>query len=995
MILMRKLKQTIVILIALILAIIGITSLTKSSYAYVPDGLLSQNEVSSAYQLLEELLIEQGTLKYMYSDYLNEHQHQIKINLGTHTGVLDNSDGIDVDLNKPTKDIGLDDKAVYHVDVTEAGYYQLNLEYFIATSTLNDIIVSVLINGESYYNEMQSIIIPVLWQDETKDFATDRYGDQVLSNQVLIPGWKQSSLYGSTYTTIDPLLFYFNEGINEVEVKNVTSTSVKVADLKIEPAQFSPLYEDYIKSYTSSDVSGLINIEAVNYVSKNSSYIQSYAFNNPSVKPYDPVYKKLNVIDGTTWKRPGQAIDYTFEVEKSGLYQLAFHYINDKTDFDVVRSIAIDGIIPFEEFKAYQIPPTKSQTLTIHKVANQDEPYLVYLEAGTHKLTLKAESEPFQESLQRIQRLIDHINAFSLEIRKITGKTVDKDRTWRFSQYIPETPLYLEAYQTLIKGIISDLSMYAPNAHASSMLSNLQKALARLQNIASDYERLPFYLDDLIGGSGSITQYLGNSLTEITEQPLYLDAFYIYQDAKLPRENANFFSRTISSFKTFLSSFTSSKYRMTKDDSVLDVWVNRPITYVDMMQKMADQTFTKETGVKVKISVMPDANKLVMSSAADQQPDVALGLLSYMPYDLAIRNAAYDLSQFSDYWEFASQFSPGAFIPYILNEKVYALPETLDFNVLMYRSDIFDALNFMVPDTWDEVIQILPELQQYGMDFYHPISGGGSTKYFYQTSGFIMQYGGSLYSEDGTRAAIDSKESIQGLTFLNQLFTNYSLPEQVQSFYNAFRYSTVPIGIGDFNSYLLIKNAAPEITGQWKIAPYPSITPDSGETNRYYIANGTASLVLNGTKKPNESWAFLKWWLCEETQTNFAFNLQSTYGPMYAWLSGNINAVANSPLPEADKQIILEQVRWLVDVPRTPGQYMLERSLSNIWTSVVFDGDSTGIAVDKYTILIDREIRKKMIEFGFIDNDGTVIKTYSIPTIEWIKQQMAESTGDA
>ena len=245
--------------------------------------------------------------------------------------------------------------------------------------------------------------------------------------------------------------------------------------------------------------------------------------------------KKLNVIDGTTWKRPGQAIDYTFEVEKSGLYQLAFHYINDKTDFDVVRSIAIDGIIPFEEFKAYQIPPTKSQTLTIHKVANQDEPYLVYLEAGTHKLTLKAESEPFQESLQRIQRLIDHINAFSLEIRKITGKTVDKDRTWRFSQYIPETPLYLEAYQTLIKGIISDLSMYAPNAHASSMLSNLQKALARLQNIASDYERLPFYLDDLIGGSGSITQYLGNSLTEITEQPLYLDAFYIYQDAKLPQ----------------------------------------------------------------------------------------------------------------------------------------------------------------------------------------------------------------------------------------------------------------------------------------------------------------------------------------------------------------------------------------------------------------------------------------------------------------------------
>ena len=205
---------------------------------------------------------------------------------------------------------------------------------------------------------------------------------------------------------------------------------------------------------------------------------------------------------------------------------------------------------------------------------------------------------------------------------------------------------------------------------------------------------------------------------------------------------------------------------------------------------------------------MPDANKLIMAAAAGQQPDVALGLASYMPYDLAIRNAAYDLTSFPDYWDFASSFSPGAFIPYILNDKAYAIPETLDFNVLMYRKDIFDSLGFMVPDTWDEVIQILPELQQYGMNFYHPIAGSGGTKYFYQTSGFIYQFNGALYNTNGESASINTKESIQGLTYLNKLFTNYSLPEQVQSFYNSFRYSTLPIGISDFQNYLLIKKCS-------------------------------------------------------------------------------------------------------------------------------------------------------------------------------------------
>ena len=280
--------------------------------------------------------------------------------------------------------------------------------------------------------------------------------------------------------------------------------------------------------------------------------------------------------------------------------------------------------------------------------------------------------------------LIDHINTFTLEIRKITGKEVDKNRTWRFSEQMPESKAYLESYILLLKASIDELSLFAPNGAKSATISNLQKSLSRAKNIYKDYNRLPLYLEDLVGGSGSINQFLGDILDTLNNQQMYLNQLHLYNNTRLRKANPNIFEALYAGTQSFIASFSSNKYALTKEDGVLDVWVNRPITYVDMMQKMADQTFTPQTGIQVKISVMPDANKLVMASAANQQPDVALGLASYMPFDLAIRNSAYDLTSFDDYWEFASQFAPGAFVPYILNDKAYALPETnlatLEFN---------------------------------------------------------------------------------------------------------------------------------------------------------------------------------------------------------------------------------------------------------------------------------------------------------------------------
>jgi ABC-type glycerol-3-phosphate transport system substrate-binding protein len=856
--------------------------------------------------------------------------------------------------------------------------------------TLINPILRVSINDVIQFRESATVDVAIRWRDQSKNFTLDSYGDESLPNQVADNSFRWLDFYSNTYSTSHPLGYKLSEGKNVITITNVSSDSIDFQALRATTPWDLPAYVAPSNVNQSTPFEEKIN--AITYNSKNSSFIRLSSHPSVSVSPYDPVDKKLNVIDGLSWNKSGQAVDFILNVPETGHYKLSFHYINDRPDFSVFRSIAINGQVPFKEVEYYAFKPTSTARWGVETLQDaQGNPYWFYLEKGQQTLTLRAETAPIQESLDTLQLMIDHINQFALDIRKITGKEVDRNRTWKLTSFLPETESVLEAYETLIESVIAQTAVYAPNGANSTTLSYLQKALFKIRKMREIPDELPLYLDDLYSQTGSVTEMIGLSLTELSNQALSLNEIALSNVETTMVAEAGMFEKMSAGIQSFIASFTSQKYVAKKDPEMLNVWVNRSITYVDTMQKLVDADFTQKTGIKVKISVMPDVNRLILANAANQSPDVALGLPSYMPFDFAIRGAAYPLSDFEDYWKVGSTMAPGAFVPYLYEGKSYAMPETLDFHTLIYRTDIFSGLDLAVPDTWQDVLDLLPELQRYGMNFYYLTAGGGSLKWFYQTSPFIYQFGGSLYDSSGIRSGIDSPEAVAGIRFLSELFTTYSIPEQVPSFYNSFRYGTLPIGIADFGTYLQIKNAAPELAGQWALAPYPGTINDEGEVVRWDIVNGTSGMVFANTDKPQQSWDFMKWWMETETQTNFAYNLQSTYGPEYVWLSANLTAVANSPIEYEDKLVILEQSKWLNDVPRTPGQYMLERGMSDIWNTTVFDGTPVRIAIDRQKQTIDREIRRKMIEFGFLDINGDVIRPYQVFDVEWIKEQIAKA----
>ena len=937
---------------------------------------VSREEAGEAYELLQDSLKFQTV---RYQDYIagQEIRYDLK------SGSWEPEEGEkETGYDGTVKAVDYQDWAEYTVEVEQEGLYSLGLDYHTGGSNLSDYRIRVTVNGESLFEEMSMITLPLLWEDGTKTFPVDRYGDETAPEQLRCEEWQYRELYDSSHYRSEALYFRLHTGENRIRVENASADGLVLGRLYVNaPDDTVPNYAAYRGMYPGEEVSdSYLEINSVDYVRKNSTAALTTSVNNPSLKPHDSEYKKLNVV---SWKKAGVEVSYNVEAEKTGLYRLALHYRNEKEDFQVFESVYIDGEIPFREFRCYGFDTTDTSWKNEILSDGEGNPYLVYLTEGSHTLTLRSEMEPVSEAWHYARLIAEHVSQFALEIKKITGAEVDEYRTWNITQYIPDTLAYLEAYETLIRFMQYTLQDYAPNGIKSAKLSELDRALKEIEKLKEYPDEIALYTDNL----DAILKLMGDFAANISAQPFALDRIYA-GGGELPPEEAGFAASLGNGLENLAYTFLSDKYRIRNDEDAVNIWVNRSVTQADLLQKMADSEFTPRTGIRVRISVMPDAGKLTMAVAADEMPDMALGLASHAPFELACRDAVYDLTRFEDFWQVADRFAPGAFVPYVFNEKVYGIPETADFNMIIYRKDIFNRLNIPLPDTWEDLIGILPVLQHYGMNFYHNIATVDGYKWFYQTTPLIYQNGGSLYTEDGIHTAIDQPRAVAGIRTLGELFGIYSVPAQVSQFMDSFRYGILPIGVVSLETYNLIANGAPELEGQWGLLPYLGTEQADGTIDRSYIAAGTGGIIFENTRKADEAWAFLKWWLSHEVQAEYAHTLQSTYGSENIWLPANLEAIADCALPTEDKLAILEQLKFLRDVPRTPGQYMLERDLSNIWNSIAVDGKAVQPAIDEKILEINREILKKMSDLGYTDSSGNLLREYHIRDVDWIREKI-------
>jgi ABC-type glycerol-3-phosphate transport system substrate-binding protein len=876
----------------------------------------------------------------------------------------------------------------YTVTVPSAGLYAMTLNCAARDRSFVSITLSVEVNGEIQYAEALNIDIPLFWEDTTKDFPLDSFGDESVPGVTHLSRKRPIGLYNNTYITALPILFWLEGGENTLSFTNKSARVLLIGELTVSGDVSLPSYRTYREKHGESPpVPGFHEINSVLYTEKNATFVQLSSTNRRGAVPYHPVNRLVNV---TSFYVTGGEATYSFDAPEAGYYAFALHVSNNRDDFASFCTLRVNGDIPFAEAAAFTLPSSGSSSRWSNVILADEnsEPYYIWLEKGENTFSLRSEAQPAARQLRDLRLLVEHINQFSLDIKKVAGKDIDRNRTWRLTRTIPETGDILKAYDILLRDLLFELGAHSHRGERASALSGLVESVALIEKMREKPDELPLYLETLSGDRVSVLMRAGNTLDDIMSLSFDLNMIYIYDGfTGLPRENPPFTTGITASAAQLWASFVSPKYAVRDDPEALNIWVNASAMLVDALQKLTDTRFTPEYGIKVNFSIMPDPNKLVLASAGGKQPDIAMSIERHIPFDLAVRGALHDLTEFPDFWQTASRFAPGSLIPFVFNDGVYGLAESLDFYALVYREDILNSLNLPPPDTWHDVCEMMSELQRFDMSFYHPIASGVGYKWFHQTAPLIYQFNGAFYQEDGLGTAINRPDAVKGISFLGDLFTTYALSEQVPSFFNSFRYGQTPVGIAGVADYLLIKYGAPELTGQWKMALPPGIEQEDGSVSRWYVANGRSAVIFSTSEKTQEAWTFLKWWTDVDAQTEYAFNLLSSYGFIY--LPGNLEALKNSYLPDEDKAVILESIEWLRDVPRSPGQYMLERTLSDIWNTIVFDGTPAQVAIDIKAIDIQREFRRKMTEFGYIDADGNALKPYVVRELDWVLDQLA------
>ncbi len=358
-------------------------------------------------------------------------------------------------------------------------------------------------------------------------------------------------------------------------------------------------------------------------------------------------------------------------------------------------------------------------------------------------------------------------------------------------------------------------------------------------------------------------------------------------------------------------------------------------------------------------------------------PDVALCISMSEPVNYALRGATVDLTQFDDYEEVLSEYQESSYEAYWLTDSdghkgLYGLPETENYNVMFYRTDIMEELGIDVDEinTWDDVIEILPKLQKNSMSFAVPsverkinnVSNPDLANYYAQ----LYQRGGSLYRDDGIETTIGSTEGIGAFEFYSREVNNYKLTKQYD-FANRFRSGEMPIGVADYSTFNTLAVFAPEIKGLWNFGLVPGVEQDDGTINRSVQSWGTASMMLQGAvqrDKTDIAWAFMKWWASADTQATYARELEAVMGAAARYATANKETFKTLSWSSTESEVLDAQHEWAFGIPQVAGGYYTERHITNAIRKVMNDNEDPRETILDYVTTINKELSNKREEFG-------------------------------
>ena len=856
---------------------------------------------------------------------------------------------------------------VWTVEVPETGLYRLAMEYYPTDEKNGEIELELRLDGELPFDGTQRLALPKLYRDEVSDFRKDNRGNDMRPAQVVDARWMTAFLSDSEGYAVDPYLFYLDKGSHTVEISPVKQ-NFAIGELRLEPPEEVPGYAAYLSRYEGKgggNSGAFYPVEAEKPYSKTSSMLYPLPDrSSPATSEVHPTQIRLNTIGGENWKSAQQTITWKIMVEKDGFYQLGFRFKqNFLRGMYVSRRIEVDGSVPFEEFKQVSFPYGINWQ---SGSAGGDQPYLLYLTAGEHEISMTPTLGDVAQQAEQVSYVTYRLNDLYRRIIMITSVNPDSYRDYALQEAIPGLLDELRELAGTLRTIYD--IMCEKTGHKGSESASLLRMAEQLESFMREPDSIPDRLSSFHNNISSLSTW---TLT-VGDQCLLLDSLWLAAaDAETPRAGAGFLESAWFQIQSFFGSFFQDYNKIGnvyEEDRTIQVWVSSGRDQAEVIKQMIDSGFTDKTGIAVNLSLVQGA--LLQATMAGKGPDVALQLGHGDPVNMALRGALEPLEGYEGFEELADAFVPGAFVPYQLAGHTYALPETQNFLMMFYRTDVFEELGLQPPAVWQDLYDVAEVLQgsnmevglpYVSMDAYSVVSTGVGTQSIFPT--LLSQRGLSLYNESLTATALDTPEAHEVFKQWTDFYTKYGFP-LFKDDYNRFRTGQMPLVITTYTFYNQLYTAAPEIRNLWKMAPIPATRQEDGTLNRSVAASGTACVILSSAEDKAACWRFLQWWAGTETQGRYGNEIESVLGAAGRYNPASTEALEQMPWSGAELDMLLDQQKNLVEIPELPGGYYTSRNVDNAFRRVFFHNENPREALNYWNREINEEIQRKRKEYG-------------------------------
>ncbi len=879
-----------------------------------------------------------------------------------------NDPGADAAPIQLVKDAVKADKAnsfVMPFSVQEEGFYVLSFDYKYEVAGNKNTTYDILIDGKLPFTEAASMTLSRMWKNES-EIKEDTNGDDINPKQVEAQIWRSYTLYDKEGFYDTPLTFYLTAGKHTLTLA-MSTDYVSLRNVTFSCSKALPSYNDYIKGLSNATKYDGDNVVEQGEAAMHKSEMYLIAQNditNPITEPYSPSKIKLNTFGGANWKLTGETVEWMVDAPKAGLYKLSIRYRQNFYDgVSAHRRLYINGVVPYAEANKLEFPyDTVWQTFTLQNEAGED--LYVYLNEGENSVAMEVVLGSSAKIAEELQESVLEMNTIYRQIIMITGSSPDDYRDYNIDEQIPSILKDLENAKKRLEKISEEVgTQYGTDSSLIAKIANITRQLDLMIEKPAQISK-----SDRLSAFKSNISTIGSWISMFCEQPLEFDRMEFYGDnGSAPRAKENFGESMKHKLDRFVASFTEDYSSMglsaNGEGGSVNVWIQAGRDQANVLKQLITSSFTPNTGIGVELELVTGA--IIEATLAGKGPDVALSRAVTDPVNFAMRNALYDLSTFEDYKDIEKYFVDGAMIPFEYKGGVYALPETMSYQMMFVRTDILEDLGLELPKTWSELLtEVYPIVSRNNMEIgignMNQIAAMNASNIF---TNLLYQMGGKIYNDELTATALDTQVAYQAFGMAVELYADYLFPQEYDAM-SRFRTGEMPILLADYTMYNVFSISIPELDGLWEMYPIPGVLQEDGTINNDQAATEVASVMFKDIENPKAGWEFLKWWVSEETQSEFGTRIEAILGSGGRYATANVNAMSKLPWNDAQLDSLTEQMNSLVFVEQLPGSYFTSRAINSAFMTSVLNNENPTEQLLYWSEQINLELTRKIEEFA-------------------------------